>query len=231
MKVYHGSDTFIKVIDLNKCKPSRDFGRGFYVTKLRLQAEEMASRVAKRSKGQPVVTEFEFEEYAYEDEDLCMLRFDAYDEAWLDFIILNRKNKTRNPTHKYDIIEGPVADDAVSVRVNDYLQGKVSKEDFLIELIYKKPSHQLCFCTFQSLLMLEHTDNKAECDIYHVDDRIIQQLMTDKELPDTQASNLYYTSNTYRQLVEESTGLYLNPWTDIYHLLLTELKQKKKASE
>ncbi|MDR0843645.1 MAG: DUF3990 domain-containing protein [Tannerella sp.] len=227
MKVYHGSDTFIDVIDLNKCKPSRDFGRGFYVTKLRLQAEEMAARVAKRGKGQPVVTEFEFEEYAYEDEDLRVLRFDAYNETWLDFIILNRKNKTHNPTHNYDIIEGPVADDAVSVRVNDYLQGKVSKADFLIELIHKKPSHQLCFCTFQSLLMLERTDNKAECDIYHIDDRIIQQLMTDKGLPDTQASNLYFKSNTYLQLIDESTALYQKPWMEIYEMLLPELKLKK----
>ncbi len=227
MKVYHGSNVFIDVVDLKKCKPGRDFGHGFYVTKIRQQAEDMAYRVAKRSKGQIVVTEFEFDEYAYEDEDLCVLRFDNYNEAWLDFIILNRKNKTRNSAHDYDIIEGPVADDAVAARVNDYLQGKVSKEDFLIELIHKKPSHQLCFCTLQSLLMLERTDNKAECDIYHIDDQIIQQLITDKELSDTQASNLYFNSHTYKQLVDESTGIYQKPWTEIYQMFLRELNLSK----
>ncbi|GHT53411.1 hypothetical protein AGMMS49982_16300 [Bacteroidia bacterium] len=154
---------------------------------------------------------------------MCVLRFDNYNEAWLDFIILNRKNKTRNSAHDYDIIEGPVADDAVAARVNDYLQGKVSKEDFLIELIHKKPSHQLCFCTLQSLLMLERTDNKAECDIYHIDDQIIQQLITDKELSDTQASNLYFNSHTYKQLIDESTDIYQKPWTEIYQMFLREL--------
>ena len=32
MKVYHGSDIRIDTIDLSKSKPSKDFGRGFYVT-------------------------------------------------------------------------------------------------------------------------------------------------------------------------------------------------------
>jgi hypothetical protein len=47
MKVYHGSDTDIEIIDLAKCKPNKDFGRGFYVTNIRQQAEEMAVRVAE----------------------------------------------------------------------------------------------------------------------------------------------------------------------------------------
>ena len=37
MKVYHGSDTAIEKIDLNRCEVGKDFGRGFYVTNLRKQ--------------------------------------------------------------------------------------------------------------------------------------------------------------------------------------------------
>jgi len=44
MKVYHGSYTEITVIDLSKCELGRDFGKGFYVTKLREQAEFWAKR-------------------------------------------------------------------------------------------------------------------------------------------------------------------------------------------
>jgi hypothetical protein len=33
MRVYHGSYTAVTTIDLSKCEPKRDFGRGFYVTK------------------------------------------------------------------------------------------------------------------------------------------------------------------------------------------------------
>jgi hypothetical protein len=226
MKVFHGSNTFIETVDLNKGKLRRDFGRGFYVTKLKHQAENMAIRVAGKSNGQPTVTEFEFDEYAYDDEDLHVRRFETYDEAWLDFIILNRQNKTRIAAHDYDIVEGPVADDAVSVRIYDYLQGMVTKNDFLKELIFKQPSHQLCFCTRQSLLMLEHTDNQDECNLYHTDKLITQQLMTDKKLSDKDASRKYYTSSTYRKLIDKSTGMIRKPMEDIYKLLLMELKVK-----
>jgi hypothetical protein len=95
MKVYHGSDTAINEIDLEKCKFGKDFGRGFYVTKLREQAETMAERVARWSKKQPVVTEFEFDEFALIDNDLNILQFDNYSGGWFDFIILNRMNKKR----------------------------------------------------------------------------------------------------------------------------------------
>ncbi len=51
MKVYHGSDTQIEQIDLNKCKLGKDFGQGFYVTKLENQARTMAERVSRWSKN------------------------------------------------------------------------------------------------------------------------------------------------------------------------------------
>ena len=39
MRVYHGSYTEIEMIDLSFCVVGKDFGQGFYVTKLREQAE------------------------------------------------------------------------------------------------------------------------------------------------------------------------------------------------
>ncbi|WP_428863329.1 DUF3990 domain-containing protein [Clostridium sediminicola] len=32
MKLYHGSNTIITTIDLEKCRPYKDFGKGFYCT-------------------------------------------------------------------------------------------------------------------------------------------------------------------------------------------------------
>lgn len=46
MRLYHGSNIEISNIDLNKCRPYKDFGKGFYLTEIRDQAEKMASRVA-----------------------------------------------------------------------------------------------------------------------------------------------------------------------------------------
>ena len=44
MTLYHGSNVNIDKIDLNRCHPDKDFGRGFYLTDIREQAEQMALR-------------------------------------------------------------------------------------------------------------------------------------------------------------------------------------------
>ncbi|KAA6332624.1 hypothetical protein EZS27_018888 [termite gut metagenome] len=47
MKVYHGSYLKIDKIDLTQCEPRKDFGRGFYVTKIYEQALIWANRKAR----------------------------------------------------------------------------------------------------------------------------------------------------------------------------------------
>ena len=58
MILYHGSNIIIENIDLNKCRPYKDFGKGFYCTTIKSQAELMAKRVAAIYGGTAVVTEF-----------------------------------------------------------------------------------------------------------------------------------------------------------------------------
>jgi hypothetical protein len=227
MKVFHGSDTLVETVDLTTCKPGKDFGQGFYVTKIYRQAENMAINVAKRNHTQPVVSEFDFEEYAYEDSDLQILRFPTYDEAWLDFVILNRNNLSSRCTHQFDIVEGPVADNAVAIRIKDYMRGKISKKAFLEELKFKSNSHQICFCTLQSLQMFKKAFNEID-GVYQIDDMIVRQLMIDYDLPDVHASDIYFNSNTYLHLIEENTGLYLKSWTDVYKMVKEEFDKKTK---
>ena len=50
MKVYHGSFIAIDEINLNDCEVGKDFGRGFYVTKLPKQAKIWANRKGKERK-------------------------------------------------------------------------------------------------------------------------------------------------------------------------------------
>jgi hypothetical protein len=227
MKVFHGSDTFIEKVDLSKSQPGRDFGRGFYVTKFYRQAQNMAERVAQWHTATPIITEFDFDEFAFDFDELKTLRFDAYNEAWLDFIVICRRNKSYDKTsHDYDLVEGPVADDAVTIRIDDYLRGAVSKADFLKELAFKRPSHQICFCTFQSLLMLTRPNYRAENYIFHIDDLVVQQLVIDFEMSERQASDVYFNSAAYRTLIDESTGLHREPWTETYRQLLPELKRR-----
>ncbi|NDV57375.1 DUF3990 domain-containing protein [Bacteroides sp. 519] len=222
MKVYHGSDTQIEEIDLNKCKFGKDFGRGFYVTKLHEQARTMAIRVSKWSKKAPVVSEFEFDEFALVDDDLKKLHFNDYNDEWLEFVVLNRKNKTNQQVHDYDIVEGPVADDKVTTEVDRYIEGLISKEQFLKDLTYN-PSHQICFCTMQSLQALSQAKGRIDIAIYDIGDHVVQSLMIDYDINELEATDRYYTSTTYAQLADESTGFYKKTWQEIYELLKKEL--------
>lgn len=146
MRVYHGSSIRVDEIDLSKGRWGRDFGRGFYVTNIRSQAEVWAARKGEEAGTSGVITEYDFMEYAYEDDRLKVLSFDSYNEDWFDFIILNRST-LKKQAHDYDIVEGPVADDQVSRRIFLYQSGMLTKQEFLDELKFKKLTHQMCFCS------------------------------------------------------------------------------------
>jgi len=223
MILFHGSYTEINVIDLKKSKPYKDFGRAFYLTKYYEQAKFWANRLGREHKKEGVVTEFEFDEYAYEDENLKVLKFDEYNEQWFDFIIFNRSK--RNPTHEYDIVEGPVADDAVTQQIDTYLAGKITKEEFLEELKFHKPTHQIAFCTLESLQMLEKV--KKNNFVNDIDDAITQSLVTEFSMTELQAIDIYFQSKTYGKLIDENTGLYEKKWHEIYELLKIELKRNR----
>jgi hypothetical protein len=226
MKVFHGSDTLIDRIDLSKCKPGKDFGRGFYVTKLQHQAEEMAKRVSNWNSSQPVVTSFDFDDYSFEDERFNVLRFDDYSENWFDFIMLNRKNRSKKQVHNYDIVEGPVANDDVTQRIFVYLRGYLSKQAFLEELKFHRPTHQICLCTIESLQSIEPVIN----DLFtaNTDDSVIQAIISDLGCSEKQAIDYYFNSATYRLLLDEKTGLYKKQWNEVYQMVIKELTENKQ---
>ncbi|MDR1023022.1 MAG: DUF3990 domain-containing protein [Prevotellaceae bacterium] len=223
MKVYHGSYLKIGKIDLSKCELHKDFGRGFYVTKLLKQAEVWASRkgVNKHTKG--VITEFTFFESAFSDKNFKTLRFDTYNNDWLDFVALNRNFNTPHPAHDYDIVEGPVADDKITTRIDAYIRGEVSREEFLQELSFEKPSHQICFCTVKSLLMLEHTDFKGITAIERISEVVVESLVANGDFSEKQATDFFYNSQTYLLLSDVNSSYFKKSWQEIYEMLKKEL--------
>ena len=219
LQVYHGSYTKIDVVDLKKGQDNRDFGKGFYVTKFRKHAEIWAKVIGAKRGTEGFVTEFKFYERAFTDTTYKTLRFDDYNEAWLDFVVLNRDTATQELQHDYDIIEGPVADDKVQNRIEFYLKGKISKADFLNELKYHEPTHQICFCTRKSLQMLELIDGEVNMNIIIISEPIIKNLMLDLGIDEKKATDIFYTSKTFSQLSDKNTELYKKNWTEIYGML------------
>lgn len=70
MKLYHGSTVEITEIDFSKSKPNKDFGRGFYLSADKAQAEKLAEYKSFQFGGKPILNAFEFDEKALSDESL-----------------------------------------------------------------------------------------------------------------------------------------------------------------
>jgi hypothetical protein len=219
MRVYHGSSVAISEIDLSKSLPGRDFGQGFYVTNIRRQAEIWAERKAAELHNKEVITEFEFNEYAYRYDKLKTLYFEGYSEEWFDFIILNRSSMTRQ-VHDYDIVEGPVADDQVASQIFLFQEGRLAKQQFLEKLKFKKATHQICFCTPPSLQMLTLIRKNADAAIMQISEQIVEALMVEYGWNELQATRYWYLSDTYAMLTDESTELYQQEWREVYGLLM-----------
>ena len=153
MKLYHGSNTKIEKIDLSKCRPYKDFGQGFYLTEIKEQAEKMASRTAHIYEGEPVVTEFEFDESALTK--LSVKQFEGPNEEWALFVLANRSKENQQPTHSYDIVIGPVADDDIAQLFRNFNDGFINLTMLVEGLKYKKVSSQYFFHTEDAIKYLK----------------------------------------------------------------------------
>ena len=143
MKLYHGSNIIIEQIELSKCKPYKDFGQGFYLTEIKEQAEQMARRTSAIYGGEAVVTEFEFNETALKT--LSVKTFEEPNEEWALFVMANRSRKNVQPTHSFDIVIGPVADDTIATLFRNFDDGIIDLQMLVNGLKYKKVSSQYLF--------------------------------------------------------------------------------------
>ncbi len=227
MQVFHGSYLEIEKIDLDKCQANKDFGKGFYVTKIRKQAEEWAAIIGKIHQTKGIVTEFIFYERAFSEKNLKTLRFAEYNDEWFDFIILNRNLETTEQQHDYDIIEGPVADDKVQKRINRYLEGIISREDFFEQLSkYPEPSHQICFCTINSLRMLKKLHNTKIIKIEDLSELIVQKLILDFDFDEQTATEKIFSSKTFAKFLNTVNSFSMENWKEVYTSLIKELNLK-----
>ena len=139
MILYHSSKEIVEFPEIRKSRHTKDFSWGFYCT----NNFKQALRWANRGEGDPVINY-----YTYERNDkLSILKFDSMTDEWLDFIARCRSGET----HRYDIVEGPMANDTVWNYVNDFLSGRISRRQFWALAEFRYPTHQMSFHTLAAL--------------------------------------------------------------------------------
>lgn len=141
--LYHGSQMEVPYPEIRLGKYCKDFSFGFYTTDKKEQAVRWATRFGKPG----VVNEYNY----IENPELSILKFEKMTEEWLDFIIYCRSGKM----HKYDICEGPMADDRIFNYLQNLIDGKISRAAFWELAKFKYPTHQRSFHTIQALSTLK----------------------------------------------------------------------------
>jgi hypothetical protein len=162
MILFHGSNLEIDQIDLNFCRPYKDFGKGFYTTELEEQANDMAKRTIRIFGGKPCVTKFLIEDKEFENCNISRKIFDAPTNEWALFIINNRNRNFTDITSsecnldsKYGIVKGPVANDDIRLLFDLFEDEIITIEELTKRLKYKKLTNQISFHTNDAIKLLK----------------------------------------------------------------------------
>ena len=144
MLIYHASDIIVDKPDTMHSRTNLDFGKGFYATVIKEQAERYAQRfILRNRKGFLNVYEYA------PTEALNTKCFDAYDGEWLDFVAACRMGK--DVYKQFDVICGGIANDRVFNTLDLYFSNQMSKDEALKRLIFEKPNQQICFTSQRAI--------------------------------------------------------------------------------
>lgn len=158
MKLYHGSTVIVEQPRILTDLRALDFGSGFYLTSNEEQARRWSKVVARRRRTtKSFLNIYELDD-SYNDV-LRTLLFSAADGEWLDFVVANRKEQIMFVP--YDLVIGPVANDSTLPVIDDYMDGKYTKEEAVRRLMPQNLTDQYAFLTEQALELLRFEEGVA----------------------------------------------------------------------
>ena len=142
MIVYHGSNTTVEHPDILHSFRNLDFGKGFYVTTVKEQAERWARRKAAFDEGtKPVLNIYEIDGF----ENVEVRDFGDALSEWIEFVCRCRDGFS--DYQKYDVVIGKVADDKVFRVVDMFHSGIWDKERAIKEIKAYPTYDQIAFIT------------------------------------------------------------------------------------
>ncbi len=135
MILFHGTYLDFDRIDLSKSNKGKDFGKGFYLSENKEQAEKMAVFKSLQYGSKPIILKYDFDENFLKRE-LSFLKFTKYSKEWADFILRNRMNENDANIHQYDVVYGPIANDKIGVQIRNLIEQNIDMDVFLERLKY-----------------------------------------------------------------------------------------------
>ena len=170
--VYHGSYIEVQNPDISKCRYGKDFGRGFYVTTDRKQAERFVKTAVRKaiSDGRidrnVVAGVLNTYKIGAEIQDIKYYEFPNADSKWLHCVVAHRKKNSLSGEYEkwkdFDAIAGKIANDNTNLVITAYMDGAYgeigSDRADNIAISFLEPDNlkdQICFRTDAGLKILQ----------------------------------------------------------------------------
>lgn len=157
MKLYHGSIHVVENPIILDVQRMLDFGKGFYATSSKVQAEKWALIKQKRedNNSKAIVNVYEIDQQLLVSNRYEIKIFNEANEEWLDFIVGNRNNNTN---HAFDIVKGAVANDTLYRTLSMYESGILTKPETISRLKIHVLFDQISFHNQNVLKELIYTE-------------------------------------------------------------------------
>jgi len=156
MILFHGGTDVVEKPLIRSQSAGRDFGKGFYCTDIRDQAEKWAKRQGRVRKQTAILNIYEFD-LNNAELNLSFKLLRDYSLEWLELVINCRKNLQY--IHGYDIVYGKIANDNVGETVQAVLEELMPLDFALQKIIFMSSNNQYCFCTEKSLTYLKFIES------------------------------------------------------------------------
>lgn len=153
MLLYHGSTMAVRKPIVSRGRGKTDFGKGFYTTTSREQAEKWAKIKRDRmgDEANAIVSVFELDDAVLNNPAYHTRHFDGATAEWLDFVVGNRRGEVH---HNFDLIMGPVANDRLYATITLYENGILDANAAIEQLNTHQLFDQLSFHTTKACKLL-----------------------------------------------------------------------------
>ena len=153
MLLYHGSTIAVRKPIVSRGRGKTDFGKGFYTTTSREQAEKWAQIKRDRmgDEAHAIVSVFELDDAVLNNPAYHTRHFDGATAEWLDFVVGNRRGEVH---HNFDLIMGPVANDRLYATITLYENGILDANAAIEQLNTHQLFDQLSFHTTKACKLL-----------------------------------------------------------------------------
>lgn len=153
MLLYHGSTMAVRKPIVSRGRSKTDFGKGFYTTTSREQAEKWAQIKRDRmgDEAHAIVSVFELDDAVLNNPAYRTRYFDGATAEWLDFVVGNRRGEVH---HNFDLIMGSVANDKLYATITLYENGILDANAAIEQLNTHQLFDQLSFHTTKACKLL-----------------------------------------------------------------------------